>query len=190
MNVAILIFNNVELLDFAGPQEIFHSANRVSGNELFQVYTVCENKEMVIARQGLKVIPDYSIKDCLEPDILIIPGGEGRKLQMKNPVILDWIKTIFDDLQYLFSICTGAFILGNTGLLKGLKATTHHASFDEFEKAFPGTELIRNVKYVDNGKIITSAGIASGMKASLYLLDKISGSSLGQLTAGYTEYDN
>ncbi len=188
-NTAILIFNDVEVLDFTGPFEIFNSANRVANDILFNVFTVSESGGKIIARNGLQVIPDYSLKNCPKPDILIVPGGQGRKIEMKNEVILYWISSNFDSLKYLFSICTGAFILGKTGLLDGLKATTHHASYDEFETSFPETTLIRNVPYVDNGKIITSAGISTGMKASLYIIDKIFADGLGKRTAEYMEYD-
>ena len=188
-NTAIFIFENVEVLDFTGPFEIFNSANRILGDESFKVFTTAESDKIVNARNGLQVTPDFTIQNCPRPDILIIPGGEGRKMQMNNKVILNWIRDSFPGLQYLFSICTGSFILGNTGLLNGQKATTHHLSYDEFEKTFPQVSLIKDVPYVDNGKIITSAGISTGMKASLYLLDKISGEGLGKRTAEYMEYD-
>ena len=188
-NTAIFIFENVEVLDFTGPFEIFNSANRVLNEDIFNVFTVAENSTKLNTRNSLQVIPDFSFQNCPKPDILVIPGGEGRKIEMYNKPVLEWIKSLCNDLQYLFSICTGAFILGNTGLLNGQKATTHHLSYDEFEKTFPEVNLIRNVPYVDNGKIITSAGISTGMKASLHLLDKISGSDLGKKTAEYMEYD-
>lgn len=188
-NTAIFIFENVEVLDFTGPFEIFNSANRILEYESFKVFTVAESEKKINARNGLQVTPDFSILNCPKPDILIIPGGEGRKIQMNNNVILQWIRKNLAESQYLFSICTGAFILGNTGLLNGQKATTHHLSYDEFEKTFPQVSLIKNLPYVDNGKIITSAGISTGMKASLYLLDKISGENLGKRTAEYMEYD-
>ncbi|MFI5145258.1 MAG: DJ-1/PfpI family protein [Ignavibacteria bacterium] len=188
-NTAIFIFENVEVLDFTGPFEIFNSANRILEDESFKVFTVAESEKKLNARNGLQVTPDFTIQNCPKPDILIIPGGEGRKIQMNNNVILQWIRSGFAELQYLFSICTGAFILGNTGLLNGQKATTHHLSYGEFEKTFPQVSLIKNVPYVDNRKIITSAGISTGMKASLYLLDIISGEDLGKRTAEYMEYD-
>ncbi len=159
INTAILIFNDVEVLDFTGPFEIFNFANRVANENLFNVFTVSVKGEEVITRNGLRVTPDYSIKNCPKPDILIVPGGKGRNNEMNNKIILDWISSNFIHLKYLFSICTGAFFLGKTGLLDGLKATTHHASYDEFESSFPETTLIRNIPFVDNGKIITSAGI-------------------------------
>ena len=188
-NTAIFIFENVEVLDFTGPFEIFNSANSILNEDIFNVFTVAENLTKLNTKNSLQVIPDFSFQNCPNPDILVIPGGEGRKTQMNNEQVLEWIKSLYNDLQYLFSICTGAFILGNTGLLNRQKATTHHLSYGEFEKTFPEINLIRNVPYVDNGKIITSAGISTGMKASLHLLDKISGNDLGKKTAEYMEYD-
>jgi transcriptional regulator GlxA family with amidase domain len=188
-NTAILIFNDAEVLDFAGPFEIFNAANEASAKKLFNVYTISEKLDTIIARNGFKVIPDYNISNCPAPDILIVPGGIGRKIQMNNPVIIQWIKSLFDDLEYLLSVCTGAFIIGKAGLLKGLNATTHHASYDEFQSTFPDTKLVKNVPYVDNGKIITSGGISTGMKAALHLVDKISENNLGKMTAELMEYD-
>jgi transcriptional regulator GlxA family with amidase domain len=189
LNTAILIFDEVEVLDFAGPFEIFNVANEVEGKKLFNVYTLSEFGETINARNGLKIVPDHTILNCPKPDILIIPGGIGRKVQMFNEAILKWINFLFNDLTYLVSVCTGAFVIGKAGLLKGLKATTHHASYDEFESVFPETVLVRNVNYVDNGKIITAGGISNGIKASLHLLDKISGEELGKKTAQEMEYD-
>ena len=188
-NTAIFIFNDVEVLDFAGPFEIFNVANEVIDQKLFNVFTFSEFEVQLKARNGLTIIPDFSIKNSPDVDILVVPGGVGRKIQMHNEHILKWIQNRFNNLKYLVSVCTGAFIIGYAGLLKGLEATTHHASYNEFEKSFPDTKLIKNVNYVDNGKIITAGGISKGMKASLYLLDKISGDYLGKKTAEEMEYD-
>ncbi len=108
---------------------------------------------------------------------------------MNNKILLEWIKNIYKDLDILLSVCTGAFIIGKAGLLKGLNATTHHLSYEEFESTFPDTILIKDKKFVDNGKIITSAGISAGINASLYIIDKLFGDNLGKITAEHMEYD-
>lgn len=156
---------------------------------MFNVYTVTEDSNKVLARNGLQVIPDFTFGDFPRPDIVVVPGGNGRKIQMHNEAVLDWIKNVFALSEYMTSVCTGAFILGNAGILKGLKATTHHASYDEFESTFGNTELIREVKYIDNGKVITAGGISAGINMSLYLVDKILGNDMGRKTAEEMEYD-
>lgn len=187
-NVAILIFNNVEVLDFTGPYEVFNDVNRVTGENYFQVFTISENGDQITARNGLKIIPDFSIENCPAPDILIIPGGQGRKIVMNDIIVTGWITEQYKKLELLLSVCTGAFIIGKTGLLKGLKATTHHESYTEFEETFRDTELVKNVKYIDNGKIITSGGIASGIDMSLYVIGKLLGKDIAQLVKTHLEY--
>ena len=187
-NTAILIFNDVEVLDFAGPFEVFNTANTEHGENIFNVYTIAEKNGVISASNGLKVIPDYSLDDCPPPDILIIPGGIGRKIEMNNPVLLNRIKGKFNSLEFLLSVCTGSFIVGKTGLLDGLEATTHHYSNDEFEKTFPNIKLIKNTKWVDNGKIITAAGVSSGINMSLHVVGKLFGEELKQKTSSHIEF--
>jgi transcriptional regulator GlxA family with amidase domain len=187
-NTAILLFNDAEVLDFAGPFEVFNSANLMYGETIFNVYTIAEKKGAVSARNNFKIIPDYSLDDCPPPEILIIPGGIGRKTEMNNPSLLSWIKEKFIELEFLLSVCTGSFIVGKTGLLEGMEATTHHYSYEEFERTFPKIKLVKNAKYIDNGKIITAAGVSSGVNMSLYLVGRLFGEELKQKTAEHIEF--
>ncbi|RPI13177.1 MAG: DJ-1/PfpI family protein [Ignavibacteriae bacterium] len=188
-NTAILLFKDVEVLDFAGPFEVFNVANSACGGKFFNVYTVAEHKDMLETKNGLKVLPDYSIASCPPPDIIIIPGGDGRKVQMNNDIILHWIKDNFNRVELMISVCTGSFILGNAGLLDGLNATTHHDSYSEFEAAFPNTALIKGDKFVDSGKIITAAGVSSGINMSLHIVKKLAGEEAARKTAEIIEYN-
>lgn len=188
-NVGILIFNDAEVLDFSGPFEVFNAANEISEEKLFNVFTIAENEKTVTAKFGFKINPQFTFHNCPELNILLIPGGEGRKIQMNNPVITGWVKGVFDKLELLLTVCTGVFIAGKSGVLSVKSATTHHGSYDEFEKTFPEIELAKNIKYVDNGKIITSGGISAGINMSLYVVDKLIGSNHGKLTAAHMEYD-
>jgi transcriptional regulator GlxA family with amidase domain len=188
-NVGILIFDNVEVLDFSGPFEVFNVANEINTERLFKVFNIAETEDIIMAKFDYKVKPDYSINDHPEIDILVIPGGEGRKIQMNNPVITGWVKKEFDSIELLLTVCTGVFIAGKSGVLNVKQATTHHASFNEFEKTFPHIELVKNVKYVDSGKIITAGGISAGINASLYIIDKLIGNDHGKKTAEHMEYD-
>ena len=108
---------------------------------------------------------------------------------MDNPAILQWLQHTFPKLELLLSVCTGSFILGNAGLLRGLSATTHHLAYNEFEEKYPATALIKNVKWVENEKIITAGGISAGINMSLHVVDKLLGNNAGKRTAEYMEYD-
>lgn len=187
-NVAIFIFNDAEVLDFAGPFEVFNVANTVAEKELFNVYLVAESEQIVFARNNFRVVPDYDFTEMPEADILIIPGGIGRKIQMHHVPVLNWVKHEAGRASLVLSVCTGSFILGNAGLLNNLSATTHHGSYDEFEKEFSKTKLIREVKYVDNGKVITAGGISAGIDMSIMVVGKIHGSELAQKIAERMEY--
>ncbi len=189
-NTAILIFNDVEVLDFTGPYEVFSSANTEYGGKIFNVYTIAEKDSEIKSANGLRIIPDYTLTSSPPPNILIIPGGNGRKIEMNNSILLDWIKEKFSSLEFLLSVCTGAFILGKTGLLDGAKAATHHYSYEEFEKTFPNIKLVKNVKFIDSGKIITAAGVSSGINMSLHMISKLFGEELSKKTAEHIEFDS
>src|SRR5690349_8576184 len=136
-NVAILIFDDVEVLDFCGPFEVFGVAGRTLSEKPFNVYTIAENVAPVIARNGLSVNPNYTLADCPKPDILLIPGGNGTRREMNNVPLLDWIKTQALQVELLLSVCTGSLLLGKAGLLDGLSATTHYRALDELREAAP-----------------------------------------------------
>jgi transcriptional regulator GlxA family with amidase domain len=188
-NVAILIFENAEVLDFAGPFEVFNAANEINGEKLFNVYTLSEDGSMVSARNRFNIKPDYSINNCPEPDILVIPGGVGRKVVVNNSIITGWVSDIFSGLEILLTVCTGFFIAAKAGVMNVDKAATHHGSYDELESSYPCIKLVRNVKYVDSGKIITAGGISAGINASLHIVDRLTGNDRGRKTAAHMEYD-
>lgn len=188
-SVGIFLFNEVEVLDFAGPFEVF-SITKVHEEKPFTVYTVSQNGEMITARNGLKVNPDYSIKDLPPVDILIIPGGKGaRENEVKNDIIINWIRQQMKEVKLITSVCTGALLLAKAGLLDGLKATTHWASIQTFKKDFPNVEVMENVKFVDEGHIITSAGISAGINMSFHIVKNLLGVEIAQETAKSMEYD-
>ncbi len=182
MNVAILLFNHAQVLDYAGPYDVFVSG----GEKNFNVYTVGETSEPIITMPNLSINPEYTLSNCPKPDILIIPGGMWSSV---NQNVMDWIKENSKDADYIFSICTGAFILAEAGFLDGLEATTHVAGVDVLEKNYPNIKKVhRNKRYVDNGKVITSAGVSAGIDASLYLVSKILGKDRAQAAANNLEY--
>jgi len=188
-NVAILIFDEVEVLDFCGPFEVFSVTGRRDNLEPFNVYTVAEAKRPVLARNKLSVNPSYSIADCPQPDILLVPGGFGTRREMHNASIIDWIKNCACSGELILSVCTGALLLAKAGLLDGLSATTHHGAIELLKEIAPNTKVLDDQRVVDNGKIILSGGVAAGIDMSFYVVSRLLGSSFAEEAAQYMEYD-
>jgi len=187
-NVAIFIFDDVEVLDFAGPFEVFNVTGEVTDLVPFNTYTVALTEEPIKARGKLSINPHYSIDSCPTPDIILLPGGDGRRRLMKDERVLSWIATHVDNLEKLLSVCTGAFYIAHSGLLNGLSATTHHGAFSEFKETFPNIELIEDRRYVENGKIITAGGISAGIDMSLYVVAQLLGEEKLALTLEEMEW--
>jgi transcriptional regulator GlxA family with amidase domain len=187
-NVAIFIYNKVEVLDFCGPFEVFGVTTAAHGVPAFKVFTVAERAEPIAANTGLKIIPDYSFADCLPLDILLIPGGDGRNL-VKNQPLLDWVRARAEQTEYLLSVCTGALVYAKLGLLDGLDSTTHYSALELLQQIAPQTTVRSGARYVDNGRIITSAGISAGIDMALHVVAKLVGEEAAAQTARYMEYD-
>jgi len=187
-NVAIFIFDDVEVLDFAGPFEVFNVTGEVNDLVPFNTYTVALTEDPIKARGKLGINPQYSIGSCPTPDIILLPGGDGRRRLMKDERVLGWIARHGDNLEKLLSVCTGAFYIAHSGLLNGLSATTHHGAFSEFRETFPDIELIEDKRYVENGKIITAGGISAGIDMSLYVVEQLLGEEKLALTLEEMEW--
>ncbi len=187
-HVAILLFDEVEVLDFAGPFEVFSVCGRRSQLEPFVVSTVSERGQEIQARNGLAVRPTHSFASCPAIDILLIPGGFGTRREMRNPVVLEWVARHGRNAQFLLSVCTGALVLGSAGLLDGLGATTHHLAFDELRAAAPGANVYDKARIVDNGRVVLSSGVSAGIDMSLYVVSRLHGDDLAMETAHYMEY--
>jgi transcriptional regulator GlxA family with amidase domain len=186
--LAILLFDEVEVLDFCGPFEVFSVASRGTDPIAFDVITVAEMPGPVLARNGLSVNPHFTLADCPKPDILLVPGGIGTRKEMNNPVLIDWIKQTARSAELVLSVCTGALLLGKAGLLEGLEATTHHVGFDLLREIVPSATVHDNRRYVDTGKVTTSAGIAAGIDMSLYVVERLLGKDAALATARHMEY--
>jgi len=178
--IAFYLQEGVEVLDFAGPMEVFAYAGH-------KVFTVSKTKEPIISQGILKVIPDYDITDAPKADILAFFGGNAQ-LPAKDTEVISWIQEQ-QGVEYYFSVCTGAFILAESGMLKGKTATTFHSALDNLEKEFPDTKVIKNARYVDNGNIITTAGISAGIDGALHMVAKLQGFNEARNVAYYMEYD-
>jgi transcriptional regulator GlxA family with amidase domain len=196
--VAILIFNGVEVLDFAGPFEVFSVAGQRSGTDPFQVYTVAETLAPVMARNQLSVNPHYSFETSPQPDIVVIPGGGGyrpdgtpygTRREMENLILLRWIDQIHQPGQQLLSVCTGALILAQLGWLDGLGATTHQGAMAQLAQIAPNTRIYPDARIVDNGSIVLSGGISAGIDMALYVVAQLLGQDQAMEAASYMEYD-
>ena len=188
-NVAILIFDEVEILDFCGPYEVFGVTGKRNGSEPFNVYTVAKERRPIIARNQLSVNPQYTLLDCPRSHILLVPGGFGTRREMHNSALIDWIKERSQQAELLLSVCTGALLLAKADLLEGLTATTHHGAIDLLKQVAPNTQVKPDKRFVDNGSIILSAGISAGIDMSLYVVAKLLGEQQARETAEYMEYD-
>jgi transcriptional regulator GlxA family with amidase domain len=180
--VAIFLYDGVELLDFSGPGEVFAASTN------FKVYTVSVDGKEIVSQGFLHVKPDYSLEEAPRPDILILPGG-GTGPSQNNVHVINWIKSNVSDNQVALSVCTGAFLLAKAGLLDGKTATTWYGAIDRFRQAAPKTKVLENIRFVDNGNIITTAGVSAGIDGALHLVERIHGPAEAKRVAQYMEYD-
>jgi len=180
VTVAVLLFDGVEIIDYSGPWEVFGEAG-------FKVHTVAEKSGPISAVFGQKLIPDYTFKNSPGADILLVPGGNAGKAA-NNPAIIKWIQAEAQRSKYVMSVCTGAFLLSKAGLLDGLSATTVMGGIDRLAEVSPKTKVVHDQRYVDNGKVITTAGLSSGIDGAFHLLSKIKGKGSAQAAALGMEY--
>lgn len=193
-NVGIFLFDDVEVLDFAGPFEVFSTASRMKlrlepdGSEPFKVFTVARNTQGIVARGGLRVTPsdDFETHDSI--DVLLIPGGIVTE-ELERPEVINWIARVAHKADITASVCTGAFLLAKAGLLDGKSATTHWEDIPALRDMFPNVALKENTRWVDEGNIITSAGISAGIDMSLHLIARLEGETLANKTARQMEFD-
>lgn len=187
--VGILIFDDVEVLDFAGPFEVFSVAGRRDGLELFRAVTVAEADRPVLTRGGLSVNPAHTLNDCPPLDLLVVPGGFGTRREMHNEVVVEWVAARAAEAELTLSVCTGALILARGGLLEGRDATTHHQAIDLLRETAPGARVHPDRRILDNGALVVAAGISAGIDASLHLVARLHGQEVALETARYMEYD-
>ena len=187
-NVAILVFDDVEILDFAGPFEVFAVADELSGHAEFHTFTLALKPGTVRARNGLKIVPDFTLENCPSPHVIVVPGGNGRRALMRMPSLHEWLRLKARTAEIVMSVCTGSFILAAAGLLDGLRVTTHHDCLAELREFAPDVELVDNERFTDNGKFLTAAGISAGIDCSLHVVERLLGRAAADNTARYMEY--
>ncbi len=187
-NVAILVFDEAEVLDVCGPYEVFSVTGRRHDLNPFEVHLVAERPGPVVLRNGFSVNPHHTLENCPPPDILIVPGGHGTRREMQNPTLLAWIRQQAARAELVLSVCTGALLLGQAGLLDGLQATTHFAATGLLREIAPQALVSEGVRFVDNGRVVLSAGVSAGLDMSLHIVDRLLGAELAEEAAGYMEY--
>lgn len=186
--VAVLIYDGVYLLDFCGPLEIFNDAMINDSTPAFEVYLVAPTLAPIKSHTNTLITPQYSISNCPPPDILVIPGGN-LKLATENSNVADWIKTVSAKTEITMSVCTGAFILADLGILDGQNATTWYGATGRLQKKYPKIKVQSGKRYTDNGKIVTTAGVSAGIDGSLYVVSRLFGKDVARATAKYIEYE-
>jgi transcriptional regulator GlxA family with amidase domain len=190
-SVAVLLFDDVELLDFAGPLEVFSSARNITGDHerLMEVFTVAERAAPVRCRNGLVVQPDYALESCPAADIVLVPGGVGTRALEERPAVIEWVRQRSAAAELTTSVCTGSFVLARAGLLAGLPATTHWESLPALRERYPEISVQEDQRYVDAGRVITGAGVSAGIDMALHVVERLYGANVARATALGIEYD-
>jgi putative intracellular protease/amidase len=184
-NVAIVIYPNVELLDFAGPGEVFAATHTAKGHA-FEVFTVAETREPVVSMGFVTVTPRYTFDDCPHADIVVVPGGG---VPLDSAKLKSFIQARSKDAELMMSVCNGALVYGTAGLLQGMEVTTHHGSLQSLALIEPTAKVFSNRRFVDNGHVMTSAGISAGIDGALHVVSRLMGEEKAWETAKYMEYD-
>jgi transcriptional regulator GlxA family with amidase domain len=185
--IGILLFDGVEPLDFAGPFEVFTMASRFVSECKVRVVTIAE-RSPVETVGGLSVNTDYGLEDRPKPRVLVVPGGQGTRREMLNAGLLEWLRDRAGRADLVLSVCTGALLLGAAGLLDGREATTHHGALDVLREVAPKCRIVGGKRFVDSGKFVCAAGVASGIDAALHVLARLFGDEAAEQTAGQMEY--
>lgn len=191
--MGILIFDDVEILDVAGPFEVFavtrlNDEQRLQQSSPFKVYLISETNKQITAIGGLRLTPDVTISECPELDLLVVPGGWGTRKESKNKILVKWIGNQFTNNRLIASVCTGSSLLGKAGLLDGRDATTHWRAFDFLQESAPKARILKNVRFTLTEPIFTSAGVSAGIDLALRIVSHVFGTEVGQATARQMEY--
>ncbi len=197
--VAILIFDGVQIIDFSAPWEVLGQAGFLRDGEYFDafdIYSIAKSRAPVTTAMGMTVTPKYRFGEGPKPDIVLVPGGGGSSpgdpgvgTVLRDPAVIDWIRQVSAESEIVMSVCNGAFLLAAAGLLRNQRATTFHGALDQLAEFSPTTEVVRDARFVDNGRVITTAGLSSGVDGSLHLIERLYGRHTANLVALHIEYD-
>jgi transcriptional regulator GlxA family with amidase domain len=191
--VGILLYDEVEVLDCCGPFEVFSTAARVAlrrgwTTAPFHVHTIAAAGRTIVARGGLRIVASCTVSEHPPLDILVVPGGLQEQAE-RNDGLIAWLTKTACEASITASVCTGAFLLAAAGLLDGRQATSHWEDVDDLERRFPNVLVRRRTRWVDEGAVVTSAGISAGIDMSLHLVCRQEGEELARATAHQMEYE-
>ena len=189
-NVAIVLYDGVEILDFAGPSEVFKAAagfGRAGVTQAFRVYTVAASREPLVSQGFVKILPEFTFEDAPTPDLIVFPGGSSDRLT-ENPKAMAWATKAMNAAEVTLTVCTGAFVPAKAGLLDGLDVTTYYGAIEGLKKEAPKARVQDGRRFIDNGKIVTTAGVSAGIDGSLHVVARLLGRVVADRTARYMEY--
>ena len=184
--VGILLYPDAEELDWAGPFEVFGMA--AMGKDL-AVKTIAQTQDPVVCAKGLRVLPDYDFASAPPLDVVVVPGGQGSRVEMDNPVLVDWLAAAAEPCTWVTSVCTGSVLLCRAGLAQGCEITTHWGYIETLRELAPDSKVLEDVRYVRDGRVVTSAGVSAGIDMSLWLVGEIYGADHARLTRKWMQYD-
>lgn len=187
-NVAIVLYEGVELLDFAGPGEVFTQSGTEAGEQAFNVYTVATSTEPLVSQGFLTVKPQYSFDNAPQPDIVVFPGGNVDGL-LKDKKGMAWAKAAASNAEIAMSVCNGAHVLAAAGLLDKKRFTSHWAAIPGLRQKVPTAVVLENVRFVDNGQVITTAGVSAGIDGALHVVERLVGAASAKDAAHVMEYN-
>jgi len=185
--IGLLIFDGAEELDFVGPWEVFTMAAKVRDD--IRVVTIAERAGPVACAKGMRVLPDHTLTDAPQLDVVMVPGGIGTRREVDNPVVIDWLRRVAPGLRWVTSVCTGALLLCEAGLARGRRVTTHWAFIEDLRKRYPDVEVLADVRYVRDENVCTAAGVSAGIDLALWLTGQIWGIDTARKTQRAMEYD-
>ncbi|HEY8947873.1 MAG TPA: DJ-1/PfpI family protein [Rhizomicrobium sp.] len=193
LRTGFLLFNDAEELDFAGPWEVFTMANEVAGysggEKPFETLMIAEKNEPVLCRKGMRVLPDATIDNCGKLDIILIPGGQGTRVEVNNEKLLAWIAKTAPGCTWITSVCTGALLLSAAGPAKGKRVTTHWGYIEQLRARNEAAEVLEKVRYVRDGNVVTAAGVSAGIDMALWLVGQIKSPDFARNVQRFMEYD-
>ncbi len=185
--IGIVLFDDVEELDAIGPWEVFTSAAMLRDD--VSVVTLAQSRDPVRCAKGLRIQPDHTIADAPELDVLLVPGGQGTRREVDNPVLIDWLRRVAPSCSWVTSVCTGALLLCEAGLCQGRRVTTHWGFIEQLRKRYPDTEVIERRRYVRDDRLVTAAGISAGIDMALWLVGQLWDVESARQTQRMMEYD-
>jgi transcriptional regulator GlxA family with amidase domain len=185
--IGILLFPDLEELDAVGPWEVFTMVAQQRDD--VRVVTLAQGRDPVRCAKGLRILPDHDLGDAPELDVLLVPGGQGTRREVDNPVLIEWLEKRAPRCQWVTSVCTGALLLCRAGLAEGRRVTTHWAFVPELRERHPGTRVLEGVRYVRDGTLVTAAGVSAGIDMALWLAGQLWGVECARTTQRLMEYD-